>query len=81
MLNTHRYLYAVYPGYVVSDDCDKHFITAAKLMELYRVQPCLCLVVNPRNHYSSMGYSRLMELAEGLIPLKPDSNGDYKLPV
>lgn len=79
MLSAHRYLYAVYPGYVVSNDGDKHFITAVKLMELYSVQPCLCLVVNPRNHYSSTEYSRLMEVVEELIPLRPNSNGAYKL--
>ncbi len=67
-----RYKYAVYPGYVYSqNDHDKHWVSADKLIRLYGVKRRDCLVI--REHERGAN-------GEGLIPLKPRSNGDYRLP-
>lgn len=66
--------YIVYPGYVFSkNDGDRHFISADRLMNLYRVNPKECIVVDHKKKLE--GYKE-----EDLISLYPDSSGRYKVP-
>lgn len=66
-----RYKYAVYPGYVISqNDGDRHYIGADQLIRLYGVDRRDCLII--REHERGM-------FVGGLIALTPQSNGDYSL--
>ena len=65
--------YIVKQGYVVSNnDLQEHFITADVLIRLYGVSRKDC-VIAPIN---KKGFRNL----DGLIELKPDSTGNYKIP-
>lgn len=69
-------LFAVYPGWVTSiNDWERHFISASQLMNLYRVRPQECVVIDP----SMQGY--MMKDAYdilGLMPLYPLTGVDYR---
>lgn len=64
--------YVLYPGVVTSKyDGQRHFISAATLMRLYRVRPEECLIYDanePKEKY------------QDLIPLSPKYNGNYEIP-
>ena len=63
--------YLVCPGWVQSaNDGNMHYITAAQLMELYRVKPSECVVAG----------SPAARDTEGLVHLTVQYNGDYELP-
>lgn len=64
--------YLVCPGEVTSrTDGDTHYIGAARLMDLYRVNPSECMVLRGP-------YIRILH--DGLIKLHPRWSGDYSLP-
>ncbi len=64
--------YVICPGWVESQtDGDRHFIGAARLMQLYGVSPAECFVERAWP---------FRPLPEGLIPLGPRYRGDYTLP-
>lgn len=62
-------IYIVYPGYVVSrNDGDRHYVSFERLVQLYGVDPKLCIrashgPANPK-----------------LIPLQPRYDGQYVVP-
>ena len=79
--------YAVYPGPVKSkNDGQVHFIGAAQLMALYKVQPQECLVIHPlpRNpRPEDVSENRRKEdfvTDHKLIPLFPRFDGNYAIP-
>lgn len=67
--------FIVVPGPVNSKfDGDRHYISATRLMDLYRVKREECVVIeNSRNAYL---YGRY----EGCLILEPRYHGDYDLP-
>lgn len=68
--------YLVYPDHVISkSDGQEHWIGARVLMNLYGVKPSQCVVVSVRQpcRFSLHEYY-------GLIPLRPQYDGDYTLP-
>lgn len=67
--------YLVCPGTVWANDGDIHFISARKLIQLYRVDPKDCLI-KPSDD-KSLGWRK----PDGLIELHPNSNGDYSIPL
>ena len=71
--------YYVFPGDIWSQtDGDCHYITAADLMRLYRVNPAECVIIRPTlDQYQR---SILYRMYPGLIPLFPSSIGDYSRP-
>ncbi len=67
--------YVLHPGIVISrSDGDKHFISAAKLCELYKVRWEDCIVAKPN---WERGFTP--EFRSGLVNLAPDSTGVYEL--
>lgn len=63
--------FVVYPGYVISKvDEQEHFISAGRLIQLYRVNPAECIIVE---------YGRRLEgyRQEDLVSLYPDDSGQY----
>lgn len=68
-----RKRYVVYPGPVVSrTDGDVHEVPAENLIRLYGVDRRECVIVRP----GDIGGRRI----DGLIPLRPDPSGRYKVP-
>jgi hypothetical protein len=51
------------------NDNDRHYITAAKLMQLYKVDPRECII-----YRENVGLD-----VSKLIPLRPRYNGNYEL--
>jgi hypothetical protein len=71
MASEKRYLLC--PGYVTSkNDGQRHFINAYELTRLYGVDPRECVAV-PHNRPGWLP-------PEGLIPLSPRYDGNYRLP-
>jgi len=69
--------YALYPGGVISpNDGQSHYVGALALARLYGVPMNECIVCDPRAPWSPAHLYH-----EGLIKLRPKSNGDYRLPV
>lgn len=69
--------YAGYPGTITSKtDRDVHFISADKLMALYRAPKRECMVISSAREY---GDPRKKELTKNLIPLYPSHDGNYEL--
>jgi len=67
-----RIRFVVYPGPVTSaTDGQRHMITAAELMGLYKVNPRECIVHNDEGP---------PQREEGLIALYPKYDGDYRVP-
>ncbi len=64
------YKYALHPGYVYANDGDRHWITCARLIELYKVNPKDCISVEAHGVF----------IGPDAIHLRPDDNGFYKLP-
>ena len=63
--------YVVYPGYITSkNDGQFHYITAAKLMQLYKVNPRECIV-----YRENLGLD-----VSKLTQLHPRYDGNYKVP-
>jgi len=63
--------YLVCPGYVTSqNDGDTHFVGARELMELYRVNPELCVIREWGDHRA---------YPKELIRLAPQRSGNYDL--
>lgn len=58
--------FIVCPGYVRSDDGNRHFITYNQLINLYNVNANNCVRYNPKKKNQ-----------DGLIYLEPKRNGDY----
>ena len=74
--NRTRPKYVLKPGYIFSrTDRDRHFISAAQLVRLYRVPMCDCVVEpdmdDPRNRH--------WHPPHGAIYLTPQFDGDYTL--
>lgn len=65
-----QYKYAVFPGMILADDGDTHFIRFADLCRLYGVPPRECFEVLGATH---------TDISE-LIHLRPQRNGNYTLP-
>lgn len=64
--------YLVVPGWVKSqNDGEMHFVNAPRLMQLYRVSPHECLVVNDRDEAIERGFGG------DLLVLLPDPSGRY----
>ena len=61
--------YLLHPGYVVSTDGKRHYITAKMLMKLYNVPPEECVTYLPYRPYPNQ---------DKLIDLYPVSSGEYK---
>jgi hypothetical protein len=71
-----RKKYIVIPGYITSkNDNDVHYISSAKLMALYNVNPKECFL------YTEEDYERRkhMEQLKALKVLRPQYSGDYSL--
>jgi len=67
--------YAVYPGYIISmNDKQLHYITAYELMQLYKVSPDECVIVdrNDPKKYLGVDLSKLQKL-------EPSYSGNYNL--
>lgn len=65
--------YRVEPGGVRSaNDGDLHWISARKLMALYRVDPRECMIITKANWH--------VRGVAGLIPLRPREDGNYARP-
>ncbi len=70
------YKYAIIPGEVMSmNDTGVHYITAPQVAKCYGVDFRECIVIGINDPYTP-------EQAEsdGLIILRPDSTGEYKIP-
>lgn len=68
--------YICYGGDVAStNDGQRHHIPAQHLPELYGVPLDECLIINPARPIAMHGVD-----TAGLIPLRPDPTGEYKLP-
>lgn len=71
-------LYRCLGGWITSrSDGDRHFISASKVAELYRVNPSECIFINPEDHPNyepQKGY----DLSQ-LTDLWPREDGDYTL--
>ena len=73
--------YAVYPGYVTSkSDGDRHYIGPMQLISLYGVDGRECIICEPSSQWGAYDYQRAAQQCLGLIPLKPQYNGNYSLP-
>lgn len=68
-----HYKYLVMPGYVNSQDGDRHPISSRQVMELYQVPTQLCLIPDLQKEFRGYNPSDIMDL----IPLLPDQYGDY----
>ena len=67
--------YIVIGGYVISrHDCDKHYVNANRLMELYRVAPGDCIT------YENISEVPMIRNLDDFIVLRPREDGDYSLP-
>lgn len=65
--------YIVCPGNVRSkSDGDLHYISASKLMMLYRVNPAECIIVEDEMVAGSLNW-------EDYIILKPSTDGNYSM--
>lgn len=63
--------YLVVPDYVLSkNDKQWHWVGAADLIRLYKVDPRECFIFNPERRL----------YPDSLIELYPKYNGDYKVP-
>jgi hypothetical protein len=68
--------YILIGGYIISkNDGDRHFISATRLCELYKLNPqeCYFLSENPMIEYE------LKSLPKGLKVLQPRYDGNYNL--
>lgn len=81
-IESHGPKYAVWPGFVISaTDGQKHMVTGAELMNLYRVDPRQCVVAPPFTDDSYGAWvSRERIRCMRLIDLYPNSHGHYELP-
>ena len=61
--------YLLHPGYVVSRDGYRHYITEKMLMKLYNVSPKECVTYLPYRPYPNQ---------DKLIDIYPMANGKYK---
>ena len=74
--------YLVIADYVYSqNDGDRHFITCNQLMMLYgvREEECICAENSVRGRYSPP-LECIRERNPGIIDLRPQYNGDYRIP-
>jgi hypothetical protein len=62
-------LYAVFPGHIMSQDGDRHFLSFSRLCRLYQVDPGEC--VNMSDHRATAGLRM-----NGLKILHPQHNPD-----
>jgi hypothetical protein len=68
--------YVVHPGMVMSrNDGDWHFISADKLMRLYKVDPRICGIEDEARPETMVGHDWFDR-----IHLYPRRDGDYRLP-
>lgn len=71
--------YIVNAGYVVSrSDGDKHFITAQKLISLFRVDPHECIIA-PKEEHEFAIFERRHPRGQ-YTWLEPRYDGNYELP-
>lgn len=68
--------YIVYPGFVISDDGDRHYISASQLMDLYNVNPNECRVLIWRRGVANTR-GRNKEDLKNLISPYPRRDGKY----
>lgn len=67
--------YVVYPGVIKSRfDGDRHYISAYKVMELYKVNPEECALISDDRPDIILGLN-----LNHLIPLYPRNDGRYEL--
>ena len=75
--------YLVFGGHVISQsDDDIHYISARKLVELYRVPINECVLIdesNPRSAKKSLLLT--LGLKKNFIVLRPKFDGNYTLPI
>ena len=73
--------YVLMPGYVVSkNDGDRHYVSAAQLAFLYKVDMRDCYIYNPDNYRTESEFRMAQERMADLIKLAPRYDGDYTLP-
>lgn len=64
--------YVLHPGFVYSKtDGDRHYISADKLIRLYKVRPNNCVLHREHSHFEGM---------KGMIHLFPRYDGNYEVP-
>lgn len=63
--------YVVHPGWVVSEDGDRHRISFDRLVRLYAVDPCMCVNADNPGHLPRVA---------GDVHLYPQPSGRYVLP-
>lgn len=70
--------YIVYPGTVKStSDGQRHYLNAARLIDLYRVNPAECIIAKANDTWYR-GYDP--EYLKSLTKLYPREDGNYTLP-
>lgn len=75
--------YLVAGGYVISQsDGDRHYVSARRLMDLYRVRPGDCKSIETDQGRYRTPFTEIEKWAkeEGLVILQPRYDGDYSLP-
>ena len=73
--------YAIQPGHVRSKvDGDVHYINARTLMQLYKVDPRECLVIDPKDDARLYEHQTQCAEEQKLIHLRPCFDGNYVLP-
>lgn len=72
-------LFVVYPGYVISQgDFERHWITAGQVMDLHRVRPEECFVLDERDPLYDVKRRSLGDILDRLMPLVPLASGIYR---
>jgi hypothetical protein len=73
--------YVLCPGKVISiNDGDRHYIGAMQLAKLYGVPVEECAIYEPAPWWTASLYQSAYREHEGLIRLRPRSDGDYRIP-
>lgn len=74
-----RRRFLVIPGHVISIyDGQRHLVGAERLMTLYKVRRCECVVATPMDTMNPHRLDRMITEG-GLIPLRPREDGNYSL--
>jgi len=64
--------FVLFSGWVISDDGDEHHISARRLVDLYRLNPRECVLIESDKDLRGRDLT-------GLIELRPRFDGNYKL--
>lgn len=66
--------YIIAPGKIISrSDGDEHYIGASQLMDLYKIEPYECIIVDNPDSVRMLNW-------DDYIVLRPRTDGNYNLP-